>query len=76
MFTHSVFELNSGSPTIVLDNGTRVTFSTGTGGGLPVYTNDDVVSLAGNCALLDNYTLRCTGPVSYTHLTLPTIYSV
>ena len=70
VFTHSVFELNSGSPTIVLDNGTRVTFSTGTGGGLPVYTNDDVVSLAGNCALLDNYTLRCTGPNNYGQLGL------
>ena len=70
VFTHSVFELNSGSPTIVLDNRTRVTFSTGTGGGLPVYTNDDVVSLAGNCALLDNYTLRCTGPNNYGQLGL------
>ena len=70
VFTHSVFELNSGSPTIVLNNGTRVTFSTGTGGGQPVYTNDDVVSLAGNCALLDNYTLRCTGPNNYGQLGL------
>tara|TARA_B100000676_G_scaffold58987_1_gene58130 strand:+ start:842 stop:6118 length:5277 start_codon:yes stop_codon:yes gene_type:complete len=70
VFTHSVFELNSGSPTIILDNGTRVSFSSGTGGGQPVYTNDDVVSLAGNCALLDNYSLRCTGPNNYGQLGL------
>ncbi|MEC7686146.1 MAG: choice-of-anchor V domain-containing protein, partial [Candidatus Thermoplasmatota archaeon] len=70
VFTHSIFEMNSGSPTIVLNNGTRVTFSTGTGGGQPVYTNDDMISLAGDCALLDNYSLRCTGPNNYGQLGL------
>ena len=74
VFSHSAFELNSGSPTLVLDNGTLVTFTSGTGGGnstgggAPVYTNDDVISIAGSCALLDNYSLRCTGPNNYGQL--------
>jgi len=70
VFSHSVLELNSGSPTLVLDNGTLVTFSSGTGGGSPVYTNDDVVSIAGDCALLGNYSLRCTGSNNYGQLGL------
>ena len=70
MFSHSVLELNSGSPTLVLDNGTLVNFASGTGGGDPVYTNDDAISIAGSCALLDNYSLRCTGPNNYGQLGL------
>ena len=73
VFTHSVLEMNSDSPTIVLNNGTRVTFGSGNlsvGGSSPVYTNDDVVSLAGACALLDNYSLRCSGTNNYGQLGL------
>jgi len=70
VFSHSVLELNSGSPTLVLDNGTLVSFASGTGGGDPFFTNDDVISIAGSCALLDNYSLRCTGSNNYGQLGL------
>jgi len=62
VFSNSVFELNSGSPTLVLDNGTRVTFASTNNSSNPVYTADDIVSIAGSCAILDNYSLRCTHP--------------
>ncbi|MEE3276994.1 MAG: choice-of-anchor V domain-containing protein, partial [Candidatus Thermoplasmatota archaeon] len=68
VFSNSVFELNSGSPTLVLDNGTRVTFASANNSSSPVYTSDDVVSIAGSCAILDNYSLRCTGVNNYGQL--------
>ena len=74
VFSNSVIELNSGSPTLVLDNGTRVTFvsvnSNTSNSSIPVYTSDDVVSIAGSCAILDNYSLRCTGVNNYGQLGL------
>ena len=68
VFSNSVFELNSGSPTLVLDNGTRVTFASANNSSSQVYTSDDVVSIAGSCAILDNYSLRCTGVNNYGQL--------
>ncbi|HIM93033.1 MAG TPA: hypothetical protein EYM62_03785, partial [Candidatus Poseidoniales archaeon] len=70
VFSNSVFELNSGSPTLVLDNGTRVTFASTNNSSNPVYTADDIVSIAGSCAILDNYSLRCTGVNNYGQLGL------
>ena len=74
VFSNSVFELNSGSPTLVLDNGTRVTFASvntnTSNSSSSVYTSDDVVSIAGSCAILDNYSLRCTGINNYGQLGL------
>ena len=70
VFSHSILDLDSESPTLVLSNGTLVTFSSGTGGGNPVYTSDEVTSMSGDCAILRNLSLRCRGVNDYGQLGL------
>ena len=70
VFSHSILYLGSGSPTLVLDNGTTVSFASGTGGGYPQYTEGDVVSVAGDCSMLSNLSLYCSGDNSYGQLGL------
>ena len=55
---------------MVLDNGTTVSFASGTGGGYPQYTEGDVVSVAGDCSMLSNLSLYCSGDNSYGQLGL------
>jgi len=66
VFSNSIFELNSGSPTLVLDNGSIVSFVNGT----PVFTEGDVISISGQCSLLTNYSLYCSGLNNYGQLGL------
>ena len=70
VFSNSILDLDTESPTLVLSNGTLVTFSSGTGGGHPVYTSDEVTSIAGDCAILRNLSLRCRGVNNYGQLGL------
>lgn len=70
VFSNSILDLDSGSPTLVLSNGTLLTFSSGTGGGNPVYAFDEVTSIAGDCAILRNLSLRCRGVNNYGQLGL------
>ena len=70
VFSHSILHLDSGSPTLVLSNGTTVTFASGSGGGNPQYSEGDVVSVAGDCSILGNLSLYCSGDNSYGQLGL------
>ena len=66
VFSNSIFELNSGSPSLVLDNGSVVSFVNGT----PVFTEGEVISISGQCSLLVNYSLYCSGLNNYGQLGL------
>ena len=66
VFSHSVFELNSGSPNLVLENGTTVLFSNGS----PIFSENDVISVSGQCSLLTNQSLFCSGLNNYGQLGL------
>ncbi len=65
VFSHSVLDLDSGSPTLALSNGSLVIFN---GSGSPEVVNDEVISIAGDCAILHNRTLRCSGANNYGQL--------
>ena len=65
VFSHSVLDLDTGSPILVLSNGSLVTFN---GTGASVVTNDEVISSAGDCTILYNRTLRCSGANNYGQL--------
>ena len=65
VFSHSVLDLDSGSPTLVLSNGSTVIFNST---GDPEVVNDEVISIAGDCAILYNRTLRCSGTNNYGQL--------
>ena len=67
VFSYSALEIQSDSPTVVLSNGSLVTFNTT---GAPIVTIDDVISKAGPCSILYNRTLRCSGPNNYGQLGL------
>ena len=73
VFSNSILYLSTGSPTLVLDNGTTVTFASGAGGGYPVYSEGDVASVAGDCSILRNTSLHCSGDNSYGQLGLGSI---
>ena len=66
VFTNSIFELNSGSPTLVLENGSLVSFFNGS----PIFSEDDVISVSGQCSLLSNFSLFCSGINNYGQLGL------
>ena len=66
VFSHSVFELNSGSPKLVLENGTTVLFSNGS----PIFSESNVISVSGQCSLLTNQSLFCSGINNYGQLGL------
>ena len=66
VFSDSIFELNSGSPSLVLDNGTVVSFVNGT----PIFNEGEVISISGQCSLLVNYSLYCSGLNNYGQLGL------
>ncbi len=66
VFSNAVFELNSGSPTLILDNGSSASFVNGS----PIYSPGDVISISGQCSLLSNYTLYCSGLNNYGQLGL------
>ena len=70
VFSNSILYLDSGSPTLVLDNGSTVTFASGTGGGYPLFIEGDVASVAGDCSILRNLSLHCSGDNSYGQLGL------
>ena len=55
VFSNSVFELNSYSPKLIMGNGSSVEFSSASA----VWTDDSVISTAGDCSLLANFTLFC-----------------
>ncbi|HII33627.1 MAG TPA: hypothetical protein HA308_01855, partial [Candidatus Thalassarchaeaceae archaeon] len=65
VFSYSSLEIHSDSPSIVLSNGSIVTFNST---GVPVITGDDVISKAGPCSILYNRTLRCSGTNNYGQL--------
>ena len=65
VFSHSVLDLDTGSPTLVLSNGSTVIFNNT---GAPEVVNDEVISIAGDCAILYNRTLRCSGANNYGQL--------
>ncbi len=67
VFSYSALEIQTDSPTIVLSNGSLVTFNTT---GAPVITTDDVISKAGPCSILYNRTLSCSGSNNYGQLGL------
>mgnify|MGYP001197959705 CR=1 FL=1 len=46
VFSNSILYLDSGSPTLVLDNGSTVTFASGTGGGYPLFIEGDTHCLS------------------------------
>jgi len=66
VFSDSVFELNSGSPSLVLDNGSLVSFVNGS----PIFSEGNVISISGQCSLLTNYSLYCSGLNNYGQLGL------
>ena len=66
VFSDAVFELNSGSPTLVLDNGSLLSFVNGTS----IISESNVVSISGQCSISTNYSLFCSGMNNYGHLGL------
>ena len=74
VFSNSILDLDSGSPVLVMSNGSLVTFSAVTSNGstssVADYTEDEVISKAGQCAILENRTLRCRGMNNYGQLGL------
>ena len=66
VFSNSVFELNSGSPIIVLDNGSLVSFANGS----PIFSENNIISISGQCSILTNYSLFCSGLNNYGQLGL------
>jgi len=64
VFSNSVFELNSYSPKLIMGNGSSVEFSSASA----VWTDDSVISTAGDCSLLANFTLQCDGLNNYGQL--------
>ncbi|MBT7322239.1 MAG: hypothetical protein HN852_06220, partial [Euryarchaeota archaeon] len=53
VFSNSVFEMNSDSPNLVLDNGSVVSFINGSAN----FSGGNVISISGQCSLLGNYSL-------------------
>ena len=72
VFSNSILDLDSGSPVLVMSNGSLVTFSAvsvnGTTSSIADFTEDEVISNAGQCAILQNRTLRCRGVNNYGQL--------
>ena len=66
VFTNSILELNTGSPTLVLNNGSLVSFENGS----PIFSEGDVISISGQCSLLSNFSLFCSGINNYGQLGL------
>ena len=66
VFTNSVLELNAGSPTLVLNNGSLVSFDNGS----PIFSEGNVISISGQCSLLSNFSLFCSGINNYGQLGL------
>ena len=74
VFSNSIIDLDSGSPVLVMSNGSLVTFSAitvnGSTSSFADFTEDEVISKAGQCAILQNRTLRCRGVNNYGQLGL------
>jgi len=66
VFTNSIFELNSNSPSLVLQNGSLVSFLNGS----PIFYDNSVISISGQCNLLSNFSLYCSGINNYGQLGL------
>ena len=66
VFSDAVFELNSGSPTLVLDNGSLLSFVNGTS----IISENNVISISGQCSISTNYSLFCSGLNNYGQLGL------
>ena len=66
VFSNSVFEMNSDSPNLVLDNGSVVSFINGSAN----FFEDNIISISGQCSLLGNYSLYCSGLNNYGQLGL------
>ena len=68
VFSHSVLDLETDGPMVVLANGTTVEWSEGNA----VFTENSVISSsgAGRCSILANYSMYCSGTNNYGQLGL------
>jgi len=66
IFSNSVFDLTHNGPSVIIDNGTSVTWSEGN----PIYTEGSLISKSGRCSIMSNYSVFCSGSNNYGQLGL------
>jgi len=66
IFSNSVFDLTNNGPSVIIDNGTSVTWSEGN----PIYTEGSLISTSGRCSIMSNYSVFCSGSNNYGQLGL------